>query len=58
MVDVQPGGDIVPEAEEAQEITMENVADVFGFPLEEIYKAGIKYYKGKFVLQVIHISSC
>ena len=58
MVDVHPGEDVVPEAEEAQEITMENVADVFGFPLEEIYKAGIKYYKGKLSVRIIHISNC
>ena len=56
MVDVQQGEDIATQGEEAQEITLENVADVFGFPLEEVYKAGIKYYKGMLISQRVHIS--
>uniref|UniRef100_A0AC34GXY7 Uncharacterized protein n=1 Tax=Panagrolaimus sp. ES5 TaxID=591445 RepID=A0AC34GXY7_9BILA len=35
------------DEEETPEITIETVADVFGFPLEEIFKDGIKYYKAQ-----------
>ncbi|KAE9556663.1 hypothetical protein FO519_000069 [Halicephalobus sp. NKZ332] len=47
MVDTQLEGEAVAQGEEAQEITMENLADVFGFSLEEVYKSGVKYYKDK-----------
>jgi acyl-CoA-binding protein len=35
------------EDDETPEITLETVTDVFGFPLEEVFKDGIKYYKAQ-----------
>uniref|UniRef100_A0A914Z9E5 Uncharacterized protein n=1 Tax=Panagrolaimus superbus TaxID=310955 RepID=A0A914Z9E5_9BILA len=35
------------DEDETPEITIETVVDVFGFPLEEIFKDGIKYYKAQ-----------
>ena len=44
------------EDDESQEITLETVADVFGFPLDKLFQDGIKYYKGELLKMLMKVT--